>query len=759
VTNDLGNTGTGGAQSDTDTINITVNSLNDAPSFTIAGDPPAVTVDSGPQTVNSFATGISQGPGESGQTPLTFNVVAQGGATVNFSSAPAIDATTGNLTYTASAGDTGTATFDVTLTDSGPTGGGNVNTSGVQTFTITVLPNLALTVNNNGDAADNNLGDRICDSDLAAGLQCTLRAAIQETNAASTADTIGFDPSLNGGSITLLTALDSITDDLAINGPGANLLTVQRSSAGGTPEFIVFQTGVGTIVSISGLTISNGRSGNTTFGAGIAIGGGGTLNLSFSTISGNTAGAGSGVYNEDGTLTVTNSTFSGNSTLTGGFSGAAIHTTSGTTNIVNSTFSGNSSAQSGGAISVGTGIANITNATITNNRADSDGNASGTGGGIANLSSGTVTLKNTIVFGNFVGVSTTADDIAGNVVAGSNNNLIGTGGSGGLTGGVNNNQVGVVDARLGVLAFNGGPTQTHALLARSVALDAGDDSVTLAPLSLTTDQRGAGFARQVDSADAGVVATVDIGAFEAGLKISGPGLYFNNSTVFLRNLPSPGSADFAFMFGSSSVNDYLAISGDWNKDGRDTIGLYDEATGNFFLTDTNGAGPATATFQFGAGNLGYIPISGDWDGDSFDTIGLYDPATGTFFLRNSNTAGAADIVFTFGAGNPNIVPLTGDWDGDGDDTIGIYDSTTGIFFLRNSNTPGPADLTFQFGVGGTAIPVMGDWNGDGTITVGIYIPSTGAFFLRNTNTAGPADVTPFTFTTGGGRPVAGDWAP
>src|SRR5262249_48608751 len=54
-------------------------------------------------------------------------------------------------------------------------------------------------------------------------------------------------------------------------------------------------------------------------------------------------------------------------------------------------------------------------------------------------------------------------------------------------------------ANLGPLADNGGPTLTHTLLAGSPAIDAGDNSVLGAPLSLTTDQRGAGFPRQLGS--------------------------------------------------------------------------------------------------------------------------------------------------------------------------------------------------------------------------------------------------------------------
>jgi hypothetical protein len=63
-----------------------------------------------------------------------------------------------------------------------------------------------------------------------------------------------------------------------------------------------------------------------------------------------------------------------------------------------------------------------------------------------------------------------------------------------------------VDPMLGPLAANGGPTQTHALLLGSPAINAGPDPVP-AFSGNEFDQRGPGFARVV----AGVV---DIGAFE-----------------------------------------------------------------------------------------------------------------------------------------------------------------------------------------------------------------------------------------------------
>ena len=67
------------------------------------------------------------------------------------------------------------------------------------------------------------------------------------------------------------------------------------------------------------------------------------------------------------------------------------------------------------------------------------------------------------------------------------------------------------DPLLGPLQNNGGFTQTHALLAGSPAIDAGDNSV-----GLTEDQRG--YARPIDG-DGDATATIDIGAFEVTANI------------------------------------------------------------------------------------------------------------------------------------------------------------------------------------------------------------------------------------------------
>src|SRR5262249_1552331 len=88
---------------------------------------------------------------------------------------------------------------------------------------------------------------------------------------------------------------------------------------------------------------------------------------------------------------------------------------------------------------------------------------------------------------------------------GSNGNLVGTSGS-------------PIDPKLGALANNGGPTQTHALLSTSPAIDGGSNTFVAAPPFLTaspiTDQRGTGFTRVLDTSELAAVQAVDFGPFD-----------------------------------------------------------------------------------------------------------------------------------------------------------------------------------------------------------------------------------------------------
>jgi len=345
----------------------------------------------------------------------------------------------------------------------------------------------ALTVNSPADGADANPGDHICETAPGNGI-CTLRAAIQEANLSCNSPvTINFDanvfvpPSSYG--ISLNNALPALHHNIAVVGPGASTVSIDGQGANQ-----IFQIDPGFITNISGLTITNGH---TTNGSGGGVFNRGTLTLSDSVVSNNSASRGGGIDSEDSSsLIVKSSIISGNSATKAGGGIRSVESLK----LVNSVVINNTASKNGGGvhndINDGLGSANaiIVNSTIIGNMADADNTGNdGLGGGLYN-NQGAVRLVNTIVAVNRLGNSA-ENDIDGSTVdaAASSHNLIGTGGSGGLTNGVNGNQVGVVDP---VLDSNGVP------LPGSPAINNGDNCVLndscVATLGfiVTTDKRG-----------------------------------------------------------------------------------------------------------------------------------------------------------------------------------------------------------------------------------------------------------------------------
>jgi CSLREA domain-containing protein len=347
---------------------------------------------------------------------------------------------------------------------------------------------------------------------IGTGNGCTLREAINAANADAGAETITFAPALTSGgpaTISLLTALPNITTDMTIQGPGANLLTVERNSGAGT-NFRIFTINTGTVI-ISGLTISKGVLASSGQGGGIFNNTGATLTINNCAISGNQVGSsgfGGGIYSA-GTLTLNSSTINNNHVNTSGGEGGGIYDAGASMNINNSTISGNTT----GTDSKGGGIYNanalplvISNSTVTLNTTSTG--ALSAGGGIY-LASANLTLKNTIVGGG--NSSPVGPDISGTLQSDGFNLIQSTSGA------TINQNVGAgpnitgQDPLLNPLADNGGGTFTHSLQCTSPAIDKGKN------FGLTTDQRGG--TRPFDLADSVYPNAAggdgsDIGAYE-----------------------------------------------------------------------------------------------------------------------------------------------------------------------------------------------------------------------------------------------------
>ncbi len=261
------------------------------------------------------------------------------------------------------------------------------------------------------------------------------------------------------------------------------------------------------------------------------------------------------------------------------------------------------------------------------------------------------------------------------------------------------------------------------------------------------------------------------------------GLYDPSSSTFLlRNTNDSGYADEVYSYGAAK-SDMVPIVGDWTGTGVQSIGLYDQSTSTFYLRNMSGLqgpndqGYADTVFTFGPAHSNDVPVVGDWNGDGKDSIGLYDPETSTFYLRNTdslqgpNDHGYADIVFNYGAPHSHMLPVIGDWDGSGQDGIGLYSQSTSTFYLREAtqlqgaNDHGFADVVFNYGAPHQQfLPIAGDWNGGGKDGIGLYDQETSMFYLRNSiQLQGPSDhgFADLTFLYGSAHsdqlPLAGRW--
>jgi CSLREA domain-containing protein len=352
--------------------------------------------------------------------------------------------------------------------------------------------------------ADTN--DGVCDAD------CSLREAIAAASPAG--DTIVFaSPVFNSPQIiTLSDAVGFqkllINKSLTIVGRGADRLTVRRAP-NAAMAFRIFEIGAGTVVSLSGMTITGGN----VFGTGGGIGAtGATLTVRDCYVTGNAATAGGGIGNSasdtgiTGTLIVIGSTIAANTANDAGGvggGGGGIHSR-GNLTIKNSTVSGNVKVlgvnNGGGVWTNGTAL--ISNSTITDNRTDTGASGLSNAGGTATIRSSLIAAnRNNIVTPDTIGVFVSEGyNLVGYPFANPFNQPTDQ------TGDAN----APLDPKLLPLAANGAATPTHGFAdLNSPAIDKGNS------FGETADQRGS--LRPVDNpaiAPASGGDDSDIGAFE-----------------------------------------------------------------------------------------------------------------------------------------------------------------------------------------------------------------------------------------------------
>ncbi len=187
-----------------------------------------------------------------------------------------------------------------------------------------------------------------------------------------------------------------------------------------------------------------------------------------------------------------------------------------------------------------------------------------------------------------------------------------------------------------------------------------------------------------------------------------PGMYRqSDGYVYLRNSNSQGVADIRFFFGDPGD---IPLAGDFDGDGCDTVSIFRPSEGRVFIINElgkNDGGLGAAEFDYYFGNPGDKPFVGDFDGDGKETVGLHRESTGLVYFRNSHTQGVADAQFIYGDPGDRIV--AGDWNGDGRFSPALFRPSDTTMYFRFTNSQGVADDQWTAGES-TWLPVSGTSN-------------------------------------------------
>ncbi|MGI9649000.1 MAG: beta strand repeat-containing protein, partial [Acidimicrobiia bacterium] len=699
----------------------------------------------------AFSNGTSTFSGVNVGTSLSPNIAPNGGGlynkgTMNVNSLTNVDSNTATSVAGGGGGIWNDATLNIdnaiiTSNDATDAGGGIHNISGGD-LNVT---NTEITLNTAAAA-----GGVLNNNGAEAGSTADITDSMVTLNQATDASGLG-----GGGIYNISDFSHVLKATLTLDGTTVSGNTSANDGAAGVRN----QDSTATITDS---TVAN----NDATGSGGGIRTSGTLTVTDTTISGNTTTSTGGGIALDGTgstVTVTGSVIDNNDATGdgGGVSAGGL----GTSATISSSSITRNDAASGAGVSSGTGAAvAVTNSTVTDNHATSQGggfftqgdltithatitsnDATSEGGGVRVIGTPAVTLTGTILYSNTGG---SGANCSGPLSSGGYN-YVGAKTAPCVYTGAGTDLPVLADPKLGALGFYGTTTEHRPLLDGSDMVDAGG------ACGLGSDQLGTTRA---------LGAACDVGAledvFDQVLLVEPNGRW---------HIRIPGQADRTFWYGDPAD---VPIFGDWDGDGIDTPGAYRQGPGGGYAYMTNslpGDGQVgVADFNFFFGDPGDEVLTGDWNGDGVDSLGVN--RGGHLFLTNTNGSGGAPVPthydFFFGVDGDRA--FGGDADGDGSDGVFLYRGSgpgAGFVYFTNETPVGPGGVAstadnFFFGIASDEF-TSGDWNGDDVDTAGIFRGSDTTVYLTNTNASGgapaPTDDS-FVWGTAGWVPVSGVWA-
>lgn len=173
-----------------------------------------------------------------------------------------------------------------------------------------------------------------------------------------------------------------------------------------------------------------------------------------------------------------------------------------------------------------------------------------------------------------------------------------------------------------------------------------------------------------------------------------------------------------------SYSRWITRSCNFNGAGGDELGVYDKATGNWYVRTVFTGMPLVFEENWGSGEM--IPAPGDYDGDGRADMGAYDPVDGKWYVR---TVGSNVLAHGLSWGGGGAVAVPGDYDGDGSDDLMTYSSRNGTWYVYSLSRRQLIGADTWGGFAG-ARPVPGDFNGDGEFDLAVFDQNTGNWFIK-----------------------------
>jgi len=218
-----------------------------------------------------------------------------------------------------------------------------------------------------------------------------------------------------------------------------------------------------------------------------------------------------------------------------------------------------------------------------------------------------------------------------------------------------------------------------------------------------------------------------------------------------------GSPSLSFTFGTAGAGGVVPVAGDWDGDGRDSVGQYQRSGATFLLRDDEGVAARCSSASWAAWTFGRWRATSS---DGRDTVMLCRRADASFvaLVRDS---GESSLVVLGMPGRADALPVAGDRGGDGGDAVGVFHQADGpLLWLDDDGAALPPTNTQVAGHG--VYSVAGDWDGDGRETVGALRPERGGTAVLDlpvpASAAEPSGRR--TIPVEGGKdvlPVAADW--